>query len=86
MGHSGAKLLAFRVGAVAGTKGIWIRPSGEYLAVFGMTLNTYDVVGFLDQRTGWKLRESEGVEAAKAACETPEVKRSVPSLATKRLD
>jgi hypothetical protein len=50
LGVSGTKLLAFKIGSVGGTKGTRIRPSDQLLAVFGMTLSTYDVVAGLDHR------------------------------------
>lgn len=67
LGASGMNVVTFKVGGYAGGKGTWIRPSDQLLAVFGMTLNTYDLVAGLDERVGWKLTNAKGHEAAIAA-------------------
>lgn len=67
LGASGANLITFKVGGYKGTKGTWIRPSDQLLAVFGLTLNTYDLVAGLDERITWKLTKAKGRDAVLAA-------------------
>jgi hypothetical protein len=79
LGASGAHLVRFKVGAYGGTKGTWIRPSDQLLAVFGMVLNTYDLVVGLDYRIGLKLTEAKG-EAAAAAAARPASEEELGAL------
>jgi hypothetical protein len=67
LGDAGTKLLTFCVGQLGDTKGVFIRPSDRFLAVFGISLSTYDAVSFLDYRTGLKLTGARGAQAAAAA-------------------
>ena len=67
LGTSGAQLLTFKIATFSLRKGTWIRPTDQLLAVFGMNLNTYDVVAGLDRRIGWRLRKVWGRDAGRAA-------------------
>jgi hypothetical protein len=63
----GAHLVTFKGGRYGGTKGVWIRPSDHLMAVFGMTLNTYDVVTNLAYRIKLRLEQAKGAAAVVAA-------------------
>jgi hypothetical protein len=68
-GASGVQLVTTVIGKYAGAKGTWIRPSDSLLAIFGMTLSTYDVVAALDERTSWRLSKAKGPNAVLAAAQ-----------------
>jgi hypothetical protein len=46
----GTPLLSFSIHAVKGRKGVWIRPSDQLLAVFGISLKIYDGVCNADHK------------------------------------
>jgi hypothetical protein len=67
LGDNGNGLLCFSVGPFKGTKATRVRPTGQFLAIFGMTLATFDLVHHLDSRTLWRLQGVKGGKAAAAA-------------------
>jgi hypothetical protein len=57
----GTPLLSFSIHAVKGRKGVWIRPSDQLLAAFGIALQTYDAVCSANSKISRQLDPFRGV-------------------------
>lgn len=60
LGPSGANLLSYAVHQFWTTKATWIRPSKDFLAIFGLSLEIYGAVAALDFRVGQQLNPKKG--------------------------
>jgi hypothetical protein len=62
LGTGGTQMLSFCIHVINSRKCTWIRPSDQLLAVFGITLKTYDAVSGLDllisRQAGWEKESS----------------------------